>query len=233
MTRTFLKNLYQNKNRLFYLIYEFNILPARFIHDSWISELAEWGVDKRLFHTLRDGSRAEVRLSRLILMKRGVHQDYFFDFQEPPKRLALLDGNTLQKLLFYTGLTLSARSISREIERTKVAALKKVLGEPAYLFAMKKAPLLIGSQDFTDVTLGEPEALPSILSERGTHCLKSCFGEAPPSLTQRMLLKLPRKFSTYWTTEETLSQEISAGAWSILKRVLLQEVNPQWRPFLS
>ena len=94
MPESFLKTLVAERQGLLPLIYEFNMRPARYIHGSWIDSI----VSQPLFKTLKKNRRAEMRLSSLLLKRFHLDRDPVFDFEEPRRRLALIDGGRLMRL---------------------------------------------------------------------------------------------------------------------------------------
>jgi hypothetical protein len=230
MPENVLKALLRGKDRLFFLIYEFNCFPTRYIHSDWIKELLP-GVNERLLAELSVNPRSERRLARFILARCDIDEDRFHGFEEPSQRLALLDPDTLRKLLFYAGIAIASKSISHLVEGAKVIAVKQVLGEDGYLFALKKAPFLLGKPDFPDLKIDGAGDLPSLLFENAMQYLKSCFGEAPLALTRRMLLKLPIEFMRHWEAEDDRIEANRALSQLLFKKILIQEVNPSWAPY--
>jgi hypothetical protein len=227
MAESFLKALVTERHGLLPLIYEFNMRPARYIHGSWIDSI----VSPSLFKELMKSLRAEKRLSDMILRRFHLDGEYFFDFEEPRRRLALIDGRHLARLTFLAGIAVNAPRFSKVIERDQLTALKEEIGEEAYLFALRKAPFLTGRMAFVfseDQGSGGPR---SHAIKCGMKCLGACFSADPEALIARLLLKLPEGLGREFDSRDP---EIEGKhAWSLLRKVLLQEVEPGWAPYFS
>lgn len=64
------------------------------------------------------------------------------DFDTPAARLALLDGETLDRLSLRLGLVIDGAEVRRIITADAVKAVREALGTDAYSFAVQRAPLL-------------------------------------------------------------------------------------------
>lgn len=169
------------------VIGEFNFLPGRYLHSSWLQALPY----AALLDKLRRCPRSEARVSRYLLDLFGLGDQYWFDFTEPLLRIALLKGVALDKLVFFAGLVCVSSHIQHAVLRAEVQQLRHSLGDEAYGFALKRAPFLVPAGSF-------PESERRVQGIRfhalltGLHCLSGAFAGRPPALTRRLLLKLPQ-----------------------------------------
>ena len=218
------KKQVRERPRLFLQIQEFNLFPSRYIHPSWVRD----GHLAPLFPQKKPGARLENRLAQLLLAEFGLTQDYCFDFSDPWRRLALVQSDQLRTLLFFAGVALFSDELAKTLQKEAVLRIKEQLGERAYRFALTKAPFLLG---------GSPRPLPTaeavhannykkrVLS-LGAHCFTQAFTGVPKGLTRRLQLKFPKGESPVFKEHaETSARGFFAG---LLKKVLLQEVHPQW-----
>ena len=129
------------------------------------------------------------------------------------------------------GTALNAPKIARIIERDKLLSVKKEIGESAYLFALKRAPFLIGPVEFSFVDDRLPQNFRSNVIAYGMKCLEACFSGQPNALIKRVLFKLPKSICGSFKPED-LTQE-KAKASNLMKKVLLREVGPEWAPYFS
>jgi len=224
----FLKSLYRSRDPFLVLVYELNALPARILHEEWTAALTRRGVDRKLFDALGASPRGEALLSRLVVKELGG-KEAFFDFREPPERVALLEGTALRRLILGAGAAWSSRGISREIHKARVLEIREILGERLYRFAVKTVPLLAPTERLPEAPLPGGPSLEAFL-RRGMGCLKSFL---PPDLALRMLWKLPRAFAGRWEAAQALPEASRSLAWKLTRKVLLQEIDPSWRPYLS
>ncbi|MFH0787906.1 MAG: SctK family type III secretion system sorting platform protein [Pseudomonadota bacterium] len=224
-----LKRLIKCHDPLLPLIYEFNFWPGRYIHPSWLEGL----IENDLFNRLKESRRAGQRLSPVILLKFGLDRSCFFNFEDPLRRLALLNGEALLKLVYLAGVSVHAGEISRVIEREAVLSLKKSLGEEPYLFALKRAPFLAGRIEFPPYPLKTTDyaGFGDLVYESGMKVLEACLGEEEASYRKRLVLKLPRALVKDFG--ERASFEHKEAASLMLKKILLNEVDPEWGPFFT
>lgn len=193
------------KDSLEFSICEFNFLPLRYIHSSWL-ETVRRGT---LLSKFRGCRRTEQRLSRYLLAEFELHGQYWFDFSDPCKCIALLDGNKLAQLVLYTGLAVNAARIKGTILGKEVLKLRRDLGEDAYLFALKDASLF----GLTSEVASLPRYSKCMLVQAkicGIRCLATVFPEGTPAFTKRMLLKLPVSWCNHFSALDVTASDRDA-----------------------
>lgn len=222
-----LKALFRNKKGLFGLVYEFNLLPAGYIHKSWIESLIPYA----LFQQLTQSKRGAQKLSRLILAHNHLDRDFFYDFGEPFFRLALLPPDIIEKLTLYCGIVLNHANISAVIERRLQEKIKDNIGQEGLLFAQKKAPLLLGNHSRLDNPALFKGNIKEFLINCGSAYFLSNFADAPESLLKRLLWKFPRKISRhqdlfYWSQN-------AKNQWLLLRRIIKHTIEVKWHHLFS
>lgn len=232
MSTEWLKSLYRRKDRLLALLYEFNLYPTRYIHPDWVEEFFP-GEGKGFFERLAARPGSERRLSEMILDSLDVERDTFHTFEDPCLRFALLDSSSLKKLLRFTGIACGARWISHQLTRAAVGRLNKELGEGGYLFALKKAPFLVGEGPFPSCAVEDMDDLLPRLERESVRCLQACMVGAPESLVRRMLLKFPRELARHWEGPGDFGEASRHSVFPVMKKILFQEVGAGWAPYFS
>ena len=222
-----LKALVKGHDKLLPYLYEFNFSPVQYIHPSWLESF----IKPVLFERLRKSCRARKRLSALILRRFNLQQEYCFDFEDQARRLALLDRDSLGRLIYVAGIALNAEGIAKTIERQSLLALKESIGEDAYWFALKKAPFLLGRTSLPLPERHDGESWHDYALRCGAKALESCVSGEPPALTKRVQLKLPRTLAHDFGQHPNLAMKHQASF--ILQKVLLKEVNPAWAPWFT
>jgi hypothetical protein len=142
---------------------------------------------------LLESPRARARLVDPVLDRLGVDPRAEVDFGDPRRRLALLEGPALVRLVNLTGAGLLHAPIGRVIERAGVRRLREALGADVYGFAVRRAPLLIGPR-WPSAPWVEPELTGDLLDQvrlAGLRCLESWLSGQPRPLAARVVLKLP------------------------------------------
>ncbi|MBF0103122.1 MAG: SctK family type III secretion system sorting platform protein [Desulfobacterales bacterium] len=226
MAETFFKTALKQQDELWPLIIQFNLQPVTYIHKNKISIFLK----EPLFQTIAQNQRGKKHLSNIILSALKLQNSFDFDFSAKEKRFALLDGETLFKLTFYTGAALSASLISKIIERKALLNLKKAIGEDMYRFALKKAPFLIKQSHHFGLEQWETEDFKSQLFERGLKCFSAIFMNVPESTTKRIALKFPTDFTPNFTLSFSMAEQ--KEAFQILFKILTSEVQGPWQKYI-
>jgi hypothetical protein len=226
MPDNFIQRIMKGDDQLAFLIHQFNVFPTRYMHSSWWKELIDFqGAVERCI----ENKRAEKHLAAYIL--NNIGHEYCYQFQEVAHRIVLLDGPTLERLVFTLGLTLNARRIKAVVEGHKARLLKKDLGENAYLFAIKRAALFGSHAWFWDLADYESELRHEQIVQDGRKCIQICLGDAPEAMTKRLALKFANTVS--WNFSENGQSKDKHRAWSLVRKVLFQEVGPQWKSLFN
>jgi hypothetical protein len=217
--KEFLKHLIENNHTLFARICEFNFLPLRYINRERLRAiLPEVKID--IFSSLEKSEKA---FSKLILKRLGLEKEYFFAFDSLFRRVALLKEKKLLKLIFFCGAALQRLRIVRLITKSERMAFEKKFGSDVYLFALKRAPLLIG-KDIKEIP--QTEDLYADIVKSGIWCLEVCFANEPSSLTERLKLKLPLGFECNF--KKDIEKKFQMQIQNFMGKLLRHEVREQW-----
>lgn len=213
--------LMRARSPLFGLIYEFNLLPCRYMHESWAEAL----FTPDLWQRLRRSRRAEHALSRLVLDDLGVTGSFpAAVYDEPRARLALLSPETVERVSLHLGIVLDGAGLRRVIDREGVTHLRAALGEDTYSFAVQRSPLLAtaGPADEGRGDGVEAATLPERLVAGGRSILARAMAGLPTEVLKRFRLKLPREAALDFTLSDG-----SAAAAALAVRVI-RETEPRW-----
>jgi hypothetical protein len=173
-----------------HLINEFNFLPLRYIHSSWLKTIPAG----KCIEGMRSCARTEYRLSRYLLTHFELENEYCFDFTDEVKTIALLDQNKIAKVAQYAGLVINREQIKRKIARDDVVQLKQQIGEDAYTFAIKRAPFFGATPEFPSTHASEH--LPANVTVNGIQCLATLFS-GNSAIFKRVFLKFPSTCTPY------------------------------------
>ena len=183
-------------------------------------EPAWWPAVERLL----ESPRARARLADQTLARLGVDPHEEVDFADPRRRLALLDGPALVRLVDLAGAGLLHARIGRVIEQAEVRRLREALGPEVYGFAVRRAPLLIGPR-WPAAPWIEPEPTGYLLDQvrpAGLRCLESWLSGQPRPLAARVVLKLPSDLAIDADREVPDSWRDRAG--TVLERIARSEL---------
>lgn len=219
---TFIASVLPRKDHLFRMIYSFNHSPGDYIHWSYIKD----PVIKRLKDQVAQSKPVSKRLSSYLLDKMGLAGRYFYDFEEVRLRLALVDGDTLQKLFLFAGAGLYSEKINKIIAKNSVLAVKDAIGEDGYFFASKRAPLLMGIKPWVQLTGDWEECSREHFFALGKRCFEMAFAHEDAALIDRVKLKFPA--DVQWNFDLEVSEEEGKKAWAYLLKILLKEINKEY-----
>lgn len=223
--RTLPAHLAAGSGRLAEAVSDFNRFPTRYAHASWWPK----GWNDGPAGLAGDGGRAETRMGEILLRRWGLDARPCFGFDALPGRLALVDPEPLNRLVLLAGLARHAEEISRILERTRVQAIRRQLGEEAYAFAVFRAPLIAGT-----LGIGSPGTVAPDMGTRavatGLGMLAACWQGGRASVS-RLALKFPRAYTRFLApTGDGRSAEAFAR---LFRKILIQEVDPAWDSLIS
>ena len=225
MPTTFLQYALRENRPLFAMMHSFNFHLALHVHPARFEDRIPPAIVQLLF----DSRRGERKLTAWVQEHWQLSTQSFWEFSNPRHRLALISPAQLTDLICYAGAAVHSHVISRAIDRNTKTRFKEALGEGAYHFALKRAPLLsrgIPQDVFADLEAdGPPEQR---LNYIGLVCVAACFGDSPPALNRRLMLKVQgdAPLDIAAQMEEGQRDRI----WSMLKRILFTEVAPELKP---
>jgi hypothetical protein len=173
---------------------------------------------------LLESPRARAKLADAVLDRPGVDPREEVDFGDPRRRLALLDGPALVRLVDLAGAGLLHARIGRVIEQAEVRRLREALGADVYGFAVRRAPLLIGPH-WPAAPWVEPDLTGDLLDQvrpAGLRCLESWLSGQPRPLAARVMLKLPSAFAI--DTDREVPGPWRDRAGTVLERIARSEL---------
>ncbi|OHE73803.1 MAG: hypothetical protein A2Y14_01850 [Verrucomicrobia bacterium GWF2_51_19] len=161
----------------------FDFEPAQYVDRT---QLPEW-LDGEVVDVLQASPRGMHRFSRWLLQHFQLGEsDVPFLY-----RLALLDRSTLETLCFYVGLVLTSPRIKTIILKKDLDPIKAAIGEPGYLFAIKRAPLYITFLPDVETPKIVDWTRENVVAV-GLPWLCKALSGAPQPLLQRFALKWPK-----------------------------------------
>jgi len=210
---------------LFFYVHQFNLLPTRYIHASWLQELGG-AIQTNIKEIWEKNPRSERQCAALII-KTFCH-GFVWDFSDSIRCVVLMPSAELAKLIIYAGLAINACSIIRTISGRSIKALTAAFGPEAYEFAITRAPLLTGSRRFEFLLPhgDERDPVPLNILENGRQCLQICLEGLPEPLVRRFCLKFPR--STVWDFKPRSNDTVRTVCRSIIQKIMKMEIRPQW-----
>lgn len=220
MSAEFVRAVLRDNPLLFRLMVRFNQHPALTAHaDSWPSD-----INVQLRPVLLANPASERRLSEMIARQASLSPNGYWEFEEPPRRLALLDGESLLRLTKLTGAAVLHPALSAIIGGTALRDIKTKLGDDVHHFAVKRAPLLFSGPRPTVPSSSGNDLVEHVLGA-GRTWLSTCLGADSPELLRRVAIKLPS--SSESASQASVKQPSRESAWKLMKRIVATEIHPE------
>lgn len=223
--RAAVKAMFRSGGALAKQVQDFNCHPAAYAHPSWFETL----VKPRVFTKLRASQRGETRLSELLLARHNLSNEFWYDFKQKQWRFVLLPPELLLKLVDCCGLVFHHHRIAATIGHTPRMSIKNQIGEKAYEFALKRAPLIRGHQQKIDQPPWDGRSpFGAFIRRSGTAYFLSHFYEAPTAIAARLTFKFSQNLVV-----EAANRTSCIDGWPLFKRILRHELDPKWQTLFS
>jgi hypothetical protein len=211
---------------LFLSIHQFNLLPTRYIHASWLPDLV--GAAREDIQIVwQKNIRAEKHCAALII--KSFCHGFIYDFSDSFRQVALMPAAALARLMVYTGLAIHARSIKNSISGPYHKHLSVAFGPEAYEFAVNRAPLLVGSYPFGFLKpkhADESDPQPGDILESGRRCLQTGLEGSPKPLVRRLCLKFPKNM--HWEFKPLSNEAVITACRRLVQKIMKMELGTQW-----
>lgn len=198
----------QRKDKLPYSVWEFNYKPESYVHKSWISDLPNADLIKKLI--TEDNGQKSTRLSHHLMDQLGFNGKFYFDFSDSLTRVALLSSKDLQSLVMHLGIMFHFDDIRHTIIKDLVVKYKVELGEDLYNFALIRAPKLKNKQLKT-IHLPKTMPIKQKVLVSGLVCLFTAVKINPVALLKRLVIKLPRQWFDIYVSYSSKQKTIAGG----------------------
>lgn len=205
----------------------FNYFPCLYLHPARINVICP----EKLWLQLVAYKQGREGLSNIILKNAGIAGSYFYDFSQQYRLIATLPQDVFKKLLMYASVYMHSKKIASVIEKNELKKLKAYIGEPLYRLAMTKAAFVNGNLDFSFIFQAKQGELTDSINVIRKTIIEKMFSLEPASLTKRLELRFSPDESLLF--ESHVEDQHRRSLWILLKKILVQDVYPQWKPFLS
>lgn len=225
---------YRKNPEQFLEILNWYLFPVRYAHPERFADTFK--DNSELVRRLSERSSLYARaFSRIMLRLEGLDRDKTFNI---PDSLVFLNSLLLERLFFLLGLTVSWRSIAKEILGERVRKIKAILSEEGYRFVLKKAPFLFtlemqtgdeknNQETLLIKTLDDIDNLPKTVTLKGMAIFKEAVEPLSIEDRTRLRLKLSPFISKMWDTG--VSSPIPKDeALSLIKRIIKSERGGNW-----
>ncbi|MGB0845496.1 MAG: SctK family type III secretion system sorting platform protein [Thiolinea sp.] len=207
-------------NKLSNLVWEFNFRPDNYIHDSWLEQMP----DGPLIRKLVGRHRSADRIVQHLLQRFGLENQVFFNFSNSLTRIALWSGDDLEKLVLYTGAVFYYSRIQKIVTREELHQVRDDLGEELFQFMQNRALRMRGKMDL-DLKLPDKLSTHNALILAGMLCMQSALGGYSLALRKRLMLKLPHEWFVLYKRAAVLGRDLNqqqAGCAALIQKVAIE-----------
>lgn len=177
----------QHRENLFREIYQFNNGMLAYAHDDYLRDLP-LSVLRPLMEAPKSRYAAIQYVREALKLDEGE-----YDFSEPRAYLCLFSAEEIQRIIGYIGGICFSEQVRKTIIGREILAIKRALGNDAYTFSLRNAPLFVKS-----VVAEHFQVSGGNLVERMLNTGRSLVGMALSGLSESMLrrfqLKFPKNF---------------------------------------
>ena len=165
----------------------------------------------------------------------GQKATFFWDFSEDSRKVALLDDEMLSRLAAVAGVTLHAPALARVVERKARLACREALGGDLFDYAQTRGQYQTGAAGDIVARRDTELPLPERCRAHGWLALYFCSLRWPRELRQMFLPRLARLSGgdAVVSLGDGLSDRAWGALWRLLKKCLLREVAPSWKPYFT
>jgi hypothetical protein len=204
----------------------FVFFPNRYIHASWREEMLQ----EPIWELLGADPRTEGRLAAFVTERAGLSLPETIAFDSPQARFCLLPWSAIEKIARRTGLVLNAARFGKVIDGKLVARIRRDLGNEAYEFALRRAPLITTQTDPLAPDLADEAPLGAALERSGLNYIGLALPGVAPELRTRLRLKLPKVHAPLLDAPQgVITPE---AAWQVVRKVV-RETEPRWSASLE
>ena len=204
----------------------FVFFPNRYVHPSWREEMLQ----APLWELLGANPRTEGRLAAFVTERAGLSLSAAPAFDTPQARFCLLPWPAIEKIALRIGLVLNAARFGKLIDGKLVARIRRDLGNEAYEFALRRAPLITTQTDPLAPDLAAETPLGGAIERSGINYIGLALAGVAPELRTRLRLKLPKFHAPLLDAPQgTIAPE---AAWQVVRKVV-RETEPRWSASLE
>ncbi|MDE6576151.1 MAG: SctK family type III secretion system sorting platform protein [Opitutales bacterium] len=200
----------QYRENLFREIYQFNNGMLAYAHDDYLQDLP-----MSVLRPLAASPKSRCAAIRYAREALKLEEDVY-DFSEPRAYLCLFSAEEIQRIIGYIGGICFSEQVRKTIIGREILAIKHALGNDAYTFSIRNAPLFVKSVVAEHFQVGGENLVERMLN---TGC--SLIGMALSGLSEAMLrrfqMKFPKNFG--WDFRRNADED-SGYCFEFIKRVV-------------
>ena len=175
------KDFIYNNPEIFKILYEFNYLPAAYLHQTRRIKFFSGQIPEKVWLE----PRVWPRLSTVILDELGIEKEPIRNLVNADSFHLLLPSNRFLRLAKHIGSIVLASCIRTSVARDEVLSWKKKLGSDVFDFVMSRSALFPSSiTNLETLAINDVERI-------GCGVLLEVYQGLPENLLSRVMLKMP------------------------------------------
>lgn len=178
-----------NSKKLSDLVWEFNFRPDHYIHDSWLEQMPDGPLIKKLVGCHRGADR----IVQYLMQRLGLEGEVFFNFSNSLARIGLWSGADLERLIMHMGVVFYHSRIQKVVTRDEVLQIREQMGDELFSFMQSRAVRVKGKLDLNLKLPAELDAK-QFVRLAGLLCFHAALSGYPLALRKRLMLKLPHEW---------------------------------------
>jgi hypothetical protein len=158
-------------------------------------------------------------------------EELTMDFSHSASRFLLLGSKAVKNAVNLAGAALYSKTISSIVAGTEIRVMVKEIGEETWRFAISRASLLGNTDSIKSIIRKEDGTWQARITGAGLQIAAAAASCAGPGA-----YKLLRRFfpgDVLYPSCAACPQEIRTQAWELIRKIVVQEISPQWKPLLS
>jgi hypothetical protein len=188
-TTAYISNLLRENVGIFSAIYDFNNRILDYAHSDFIPEARAMVGVKPLLQSPKAHEKTLAYVRKLL----GLDNLGWYNFSETRHFLCLLSAEEIRRIICYIGGICFSEQIRKIIWGRELLKIKKTIGNDAYLFSIRSAPLILKAE-VAERFRAEGSTLIESIFNTGKTIIEMGLAGLPREISQRFILKFPKNF---------------------------------------
>ena len=214
----YISELLQNNYALFSAMYAFNNELLPYLHTDYLDGMPV-DVLKSLSESPQSRGKVIAYLRKELKLDTGV-----YNFDDVRYYLCLLSADEINKIICYIGGICFSEQIRKTILGRELVKIRRTIGEDAYAFSLRTAPLFVKS-NVAEQFRADGNTLVERMLNTGKSLIEMSLDGLPESLEKRFVLKFPKNFGWNFHHQVEDPNYYFGFIKKVIKRVLADDNN--------
>ncbi|MDR2812374.1 MAG: SctK family type III secretion system sorting platform protein [Puniceicoccales bacterium] len=188
-TAAYVSNLLRNNMRLFSAIYDFNVEIMGYMHGDFSKGIGS----EKFIQSLMQSPTYRGKFLEYVRQQLGIDSLGWYNFSETRCFLCLLSAEEIHRIICYMGGICFSEQIRKIIWGRELLKIKGTIGNDAYLFSIRSAPLIVKAE-VAESFRAEGSTLVESIFNTGKTIIEMSLSGVRLEIIQRFMLKFPKNF---------------------------------------